>query len=214
MHIFYHIKLKGLLSTFDKLFNFFLKKRKTEVEFQNNKLNLKTIKNSIIINGVNVEILFEYDPTVRAGIVELKYYKNKQVAEFFANKIYNKIMKVYNRDIWLLPMPSSFLRNKKRGYDHIKFLCNSGDLSKLQKIYPLARAHRKPQQKLTRKERLKNLKNAFIMKKNYNLKNRQIILIDDVTTTGTTLKEAIKTLKKAGASKLSAIVIAKVENTN
>ncbi|MBY0376639.1 ComF family protein, partial [Patescibacteria group bacterium] len=59
-----------------------------------------------------------------------------------------------------------------------------------------------------RSERLKNIVGVFATNKNFDVKNRNIILIDDVTTTGGTLSEAKKVLKEAGARKVIAFTIA------
>ena len=55
---------------------------------------------------------------------------------------------------------------------------------------------------------MKNLIGSFIVKNKEEIKNRNIILIDDITTTGATLNEARKTLKKAGAKKIVAFTVA------
>lgn len=70
----------------------------------------------------------------------------------------------------------------------------------------------KPQMKTkTREERLNNLKNAFAFtKKSASLiQGKTLWLIDDVATTGTTLEECAKVLKKAGAKKVFGIVLAR-----
>ncbi len=59
-----------------------------------------------------------------------------------------------------------------------------------------------------RKERLRNIIGSFAVKNTENIKNKNIILIDDITTTGATLNEAKKTLKKAGAKKIIAFTAA------
>jgi len=65
------------------------------------------------------------------------------------------------------------------------------------------------QMKLSRQERLINLKNAFCLDSKVNLnKNKKIILIDDVITTGSTLNECAKVLKQAGFNKIYGLVIA------
>jgi len=61
----------------------------------------------------------------------------------------------------------------------------------------------------SKKSRLKNVKNIFSIIKKVNIKNKTIILIDDVITTGATLKEACRVLKKAGANKVYALTLAK-----
>ena len=59
-----------------------------------------------------------------------------------------------------------------------------------------------------RNKRLKNIIGSFLVKNQELIKNRNIILIDDVTTTGATLSEAKKVLKQAGARKIIAFTIA------
>ncbi len=61
----------------------------------------------------------------------------------------------------------------------------------------------------SKKSRLKNVKNVFLITRRVDIKNKTIILIDDVITTGATLKEACRMLKKAGANKVYALTLAK-----
>ncbi len=63
------------------------------------------------------------------------------------------------------------------------------------------------QASLEARDRLENVKNAFICKEN--LKGLRIGLVDDVVTTGSTLSECARMLKKAGASEVHAITIAR-----
>lgn len=67
--------------------------------------------------------------------------------------------------------------------------------------------YKKPQAKLKAKKRKENIKNCFVWK-GENLKNSDILLIDDVTTTGSTLNECAKVLKQNGARKIWGLVIA------
>ncbi|MDX1950514.1 MAG: ComF family protein [Rickettsiales bacterium] len=68
-----------------------------------------------------------------------------------------------------------------------------------------------PQASLSRQERLKNMKNVFAIKnKNIpKIKGKNILLVDDVITTGATLNEASKILKKAGVNRVFTITFAK-----
>jgi len=59
-----------------------------------------------------------------------------------------------------------------------------------------------------RQKRIKNIIGSFAVKNKDIIKNRNIILIDDVTTTGATLNEAKKVLREAGAKKIIAFTIA------
>jgi competence protein ComFC len=66
----------------------------------------------------------------------------------------------------------------------------------------------KPQVGLKREERLKNIKSAFSLNPKYNIQNTLYIIFDDVYTTGTTIKEACRVLKKAGAEEVWGLTIA------
>ena len=117
----------------------------------------------------------------------------------------------------LIPIPLSGKRYRERGYNQAELICR--ELEKLDKksnftleknilIKPketIHQAHIKD-----RRERLRNLSGSFAIKEqNKNIiKNRNIILIDDITTTGATLSEAKKILKKYGARKIIAFTVA------
>ena len=60
-------------------------------------------------------------------------------------------------------------------------------------------------------KRKKNIENAFKIPKNklVSVKNKRILLVDDVTTTGATIFECAKTLKRSGASEVFAVVVAR-----
>ena len=60
----------------------------------------------------------------------------------------------------------------------------------------------KPQNALNKKEREANIKNAFSLIDNIDIKNKSILIVDDIFTTGTTVNECCKVLKKAGAFKV------------
>ena len=61
---------------------------------------------------------------------------------------------------------------------------------------------------LDKQTRLNNLKDTFQIKNSSLVKNRSILIIDDVLTTGTTCSEAAKTLKESGANLVLALSLA------
>lgn len=67
-----------------------------------------------------------------------------------------------------------------------------------------------PQTELKRKERVENVKRTFLINKKYlPLKTKPFLLFDDVWTTGSTIREAAKTLKKAGAREVWGLTVTK-----
>ncbi len=67
------------------------------------------------------------------------------------------------------------------------------------------------QASLTEAQRLKNLDRSFCVKRTSEISGKRILLIDDVFTTGTTLRTAAQTLKAAGAAHVSALTLARVD---
>jgi len=112
----------------------------------------------------------------------------------------------------LIPIPLTEQKLKKRNYNQAQELTKQ--LSEKLKVSAILNnliktKKTKPQVGLSKKERKQNLKNAFSCTKPSQIKRKEIFLIDDVYTTGATMEEAAKTLKKAGAKKVWGIAIAR-----
>ena len=70
-----------------------------------------------------------------------------------------------------------------------------------------------PQTTLSRQERLRNLRNAFEIRRPPDLSGKRILLVDDVFTTGATLNECAKSLRNAGAGPVFALTLARTVDT-
>ncbi len=68
-----------------------------------------------------------------------------------------------------------------------------------------------PQMELSKEARLENIKGVFEIKNPEKIKDKKILLVDDVYTTGATMEECAKVLKKAGAQEVWGIVVARGE---
>lgn len=111
----------------------------------------------------------------------------------------------------LIPVPLHKKRLKWRGFNQSYQLLR--EINKYTKIsennVDLVRIkYKKPQTKLKAKYRKENIKNCFAWH-GTNLKKRNIILVDDITTTGATLEECARILKKNGAGEIWGLVIAR-----
>ena len=101
-------------------------------------------------------------------------------------------------------------RKKKRGYNQSQLLAE--ELGKRLGIHVEARAltrvrNTKSQVGKKRAERLDNLENAFLADRR-KCHGKTYLLLDDVSTTGSTLRECAKALREAGATKIYAITMA------
>jgi competence protein ComFC len=167
--------------------------------------------------------LFSYrDPIIKKAIYSLKYKNNKTIAHVFARELYNTLLEDMAEEVMfhsstkptLVPIPLHPIRKRQRGYNQSELICK--ELSFIdQTIFEyrndvLYRTRNTPSQTHTtsKQARKDNIKDCFNVPSGVDLTNRTIILIDDISTTGATLGEATKALKRAGASRVYSYVIA------
>ena len=160
------------------------------------------------------------DKIVRKAILSLKYKPYiKDLAKPLTLLIIAHLNLLNNKpnfhNFVLVPIPSDKSRLKRRGFNQAeeiaKELAKSLKETTFSKNILIKSKKTKPQAELLRKGREKNIKGAFKVdiKRLDFIKNRKILLVDDVFTTGATMEEAAKVLKKAGASKVWGIVVAR-----
>ena len=144
-------------------------------------------------------------------VIKYKYYKDIPLAGFFSKQCSIRI-KDSNLDIDLIThIPLHWLKYLKRGFNQSSLL--TGFISKklsIKKATLLKRSkYTKSQTKLTTKKRRNNIKGAFKTISNSLIKDKKILLIDDVYTTGSTLREASKILLTAGAKEVYILTLAR-----
>jgi len=168
------------------------------------------------INLKSLLVICNYqDKIIQNAIHSLKYKYARDLKKFFNRIIYfyrqnNNIN--FPKNSVIIPIPLHKKREKWRGFN--QSLIIAGELSKITKI-PLAKnvlkrvKNTKSQINLKAKQRQKNLANAFKVSRKLEILGKTAILIDDVYTTGATMNEAAKALKKAGVKQVKGLVIAR-----
>ncbi len=165
--------------------------------------------------------LFCYkDPLVRQTLWALKYGGNKKIAGLFAKLLYDRIIEEISDEIMyspsakilIVPMPMSKERRTERGWNQSEMIARciakydrtlEFETDILEKI-----RHTAPQTKLSRRERLKNLRGCFRVSDPEKINGRIVILIDDVTTTGSTMKEANLVIAAAKPRRIICLAVA------
>ena len=155
-----------------------------------------------IINGVNIYVCGIYEKRLQKLIRGLKYHKQKELAFYLAKFMYEYFSKLgIDKEFQVVPTPLHKNRIKKRKYNHMEIVaeefCKYSDALVYNPNLIYRIKDTKPQYKLSRKERLENLSNAFEVDISNNL-NKPVLILDDICTTGATFEEMISTLKKYG----------------
>ena len=157
---------------------------------------------------------FIYDDFSKKLIIDFKFRDKTFSASVLANILYTA-----GSDIWaenpdlLIPVPIHPLRLLKRRYNQCSLLTKylsakcqiPVDYNSL-----IRRKNTIPQVELSGTTRRQNLKTAFMVKYPQNIKDKKIVLIDDVSTTGSTLNECAKVLRYAGASAIYSLTLGRV----
>jgi len=172
---------------------------------------------------INIRPFFSYrDPLVRTAIWQIKYRNHSKISRLLAEVIYSGLLEeLMDRAVFedfqkplLIPIPLSAERLRSRGYNQTENLAqeltriDGGQNFELLTNVLTKIKETKPQSSLPRTLRLQNLKGCLHVTTPERIRHRNIILLDDVTTTGATFTEAQKTLEKVEARNIIAISVA------
>lgn len=156
------------------------------------------------------------DPVLRNLIHYFKYQSFKNLTPILSEiliKYLNSLnFKFYILNYSVVPIPLHPQRERKRGFNQSKLLAEKiADYFNLPLIDELEKTiNNNPHAKIKGVEkRIKNISGCFKIKNSENVKKKNIILIDDIFTSGATINEAIKILKENNVGKIIALVIAK-----
>lgn len=164
---------------------------------------------SLVYKGVVKKLVyvFKYPPHItnmQEQLIDLFYEGIIQKEQFFS---------LLDGQSVLIPIPLHSVKFKKRGYNESKLLAdglakrlNITVVDCLQRV-----KHTKTQVGLSKEDRIRNIDDAFTLKYNNAdviKKYHNVFLVDDVVTSGATLREAARVLKKAGCKKVWGLTLA------
>jgi ComF family protein len=158
--------------------------------------------------------VFMYKEKARDLILKFKYSGKMFLAKDFGAQMADKFKQLpfYDKIDCIVPVPLNIVRRIKRGYNQAELL--SREISKLTQKPVIRRSlyrkkMTKPQFKLSKEERIKNIKGSFFVKNKERIRNKTILLIDDIITTGATVSACAAALKKSGAKKVYVLSLAR-----
>jgi len=161
-------------------------------------------------NFLRARSAFSYEDPITNLVLRLKYNAEGDIAKFVAPFLAEVVKEV---DV-LIPVPLAPKRFKERGYNQADLI--TIELSMLINVpvvdsFLIRVKHTNAQKKMSLKERKENLHNAFKICPPYSaVKGKRVLLIDDVFTTGSTVDECARVMKKAKPKSIEVLTIASV----
>ncbi|MEN8141200.1 MAG: ComF family protein [Thermodesulfobacteriota bacterium] len=156
--------------------------------------------------------VFAYDAGVAQLIHDLKFggrfYGLGTMADLARH---SELLRDLSEPDLIIPVPLHPSRLKERGFNQAALLARALFPSRRAKIALRLLKRQQatvPQSRLSGRERRRNLGHAFTVTNSGRLRDKAILLVDDVTTSGTTLNECAKTLLAAGAARVEGVTLA------
>ena len=165
--------------------------------------------------------LYNYqNPKVKKLIRHLKKHREPSLKKIIGSEMCDYLLPILAeyetfhefREPFVIPMPISRKRKKERGFnqcdDMARYLADTLPRARYQKNLIRKKESQKQALIKNRQERKRNVQNVFSLKNQEGIKNQDVIIVDDLVTTGATLQSLFSLLKKAGARNVLAITIA------
>ncbi len=175
---------------------------------------LKSIKRINIINIIdsNISSYGHYGGVLKQLILNLKYKKDFSAGDILSDLLSDYIKDNIEYDNYILSyIPLSKKSRKKRGFNQCEYIAKKvSEKLNIEVIEVLIKYKDTVEQKtLNKHERGTNIKGAFKIKKGISISGCNIILIDDITTTGSTMMEAYKILQENSVKSIKLLTLAK-----
>jgi len=160
--------------------------------------------------------IFKYEGVIRKAIIVLKYKYSTEIAKELADICIRnlRLMNLVTKNYLLVPIPLHWHRQNIRGFnqsEEVGKLVAKGMNWKYEPNLLVKKISTKPQVGLKSATRLENLKGVFAIRSNYLATQpfSNVVIFDDVATTGSTIGEATKVLERVGFERVWGITIAR-----
>ena len=183
-------------------------KKQSENQIINNEKELKDKYFSELM------YIFKYKGQIRKLILDYKFNEKAYIYLTFVNFLLKdkKIFENIKNYDTIIPVPISKKRLKIRGYN--QSLLISKEIAKQLKMELVNNCLIKTkniieQSKLNKEERIQNIKGVYELRNKELIRNKKILLIDDIYTTGSTVNECSKIIMQGNPNKIGVLVLAK-----
>lgn len=153
-----------------------------------------------------------YDGALSEAIRRLKYSKRSSLASSLGDLLASHPVTSEDCDV-IVPVPLHMERLKERGFNQSHLLAKRAANGMPVEVNPYILERTRPtlaQAGMNSRERIINIRGAIRVREGADVKGKNILLIDDVYTTGATVRECSRVLKKGGAKKVNVLTLARV----
>lgn len=187
-------------------------------------LSLLPAGNGENIKGIEITARFQYrHPVVRRALWLLKYRGKKALADILSETLWEDVAEIMHehfiferkQKILVLPVPLSKRRQHKRGFNQsellAKGLLSCADEKTIEVRSDILRRVRDTKSQMeikNRAKRLDNVSGCFCVERPEYVRGKDIIIVDDIVTTGATMREAQKVLEQSGARSVYGVAVA------
>lgn len=158
--------------------------------------------------------MFKYEDIIRAKIIDYKFNEKSYLFRMFSQLILNSdsAKKFLSQMDYIIPVPIHKKRQKERGYNQCSLIsrkvCRELNVQILEGV--LAKSKNiVAQSTLNKTQRMLNIVGSYSIKKTRSLVGKNVVIFDDIYTTGSTINECANTIKLLGCSNIYAFTIAK-----
>ncbi len=186
--------------------------RQANIVLENKPIHFQHLDTNLVFDGIFH--FWEYSSDIQSLIHHLKYHHGKKLGQLLGVQmaaLWTQTTDLPKIDL-IIPIPLHSVRKRERGFNQSEIIANAlSDHFGYTSISDglIRTRYTKTQTRLSAEQRQRNLENVFDIKNPDCIKGQNILLVDDVSTTGATMNAAAETLKKKGAGKIYGCTIAR-----
>ncbi len=148
--------------------------------------------------------VYDYDDTIKSLLFQFKGCYDYELKNVFISRL-RLFLKTKFNDYYLLPAPSYYEDDELRGFNHVKEMFSCLGLEYIDLVIKIKRYK---QSDHTGKDR-ENIKDVLRLNNNDNFNGKKILIVDDVFTTGSTIKSIIKLITPLHPKDIKVLVMSK-----